>query len=127
MAAVTVNSILHFPWEDDHNGEEALKKEDTQASLTHEIQHLEKILAEKRKQKEEAVKKQEFTIEKLEKLNIQQKERIKNYKSKDAKYRGKKEMQQMNLMTAPRFEVILEILKKQEERIAYLERKLEEK
>ena len=114
MAAVTVN-------------EQALKKEDTQASLTHEIQNLEKLLAEKRKQKEAAVKKQQFTIEKLEKLNIQQKESIKNYKSKDAKYRGKREMQQTNLMTAPRFEVILEILKKQEERIAYLERKLEEK
>ena len=33
------------------------------------------------------------------------------------------EMQQTNLMTAPRFEVILEILKKQDERIRQLESK----
>ena len=58
MAAVTVNSILHFPWEDDHNGEEAIKKEATEATLTHEIQDLEKLLAEKRKEKEEMIKRQ---------------------------------------------------------------------
>ena len=130
MAAVTVNSILHFPWEDEHNGEESLKKEDTKPSLSQQMQELQKqqaILAEKIKEEEETARKQQFTIEKLEKLNAQQKERIKNYKSKHSKCRGKREMQQTNLMTAPRFEVILEILKKQEERIAYLEAKLEKK
>ena len=46
---------------------------------------------------------------------------IKKYKSKDGKYKGKYEFQQTNLMTAPRFEVILEIFKKQDDRIQELE------
>tara|TARA_X000000368_G_scaffold356745_1_gene298883 strand:+ start:318 stop:686 length:369 start_codon:yes stop_codon:yes gene_type:complete len=95
------------------------------ASLTAQMEELKKqqaILAEKIRQEEETVRKQQFTIEKLEKLNIQQKENIKNYKSKDGKYKGKYELQLANLMTVPRFEVILEILKKQDARIEQLEK-----
>jgi hypothetical protein len=63
-----------------------------------------------------------LTIERLEVLNTNQKEGIKKYKSSRGKYRGVRELQQTNLMTAPRFEVILEILKKQDARIKELER-----
>jgi len=94
------------------------------ASLTEQMQNLQKqqaILAEKIKEEEEIKRKQELTLQRLQKLNEQQKDAIKRYKSKDGKYKGKFELQQTNLMTAPRFEVILEILKKQEERITQLE------
>ena len=60
-------------------------------------------------------------METLQKLNENQNKSIKKYKSKDSKYTGKYELQQTNLMTAPRFEVILEILKKQHARICQLE------
>ena len=43
------------------------------------------------------------------------------YKRKDGKYRGKFELQQANLMTKPRFDVILGILKTQDARIRELE------
>ena len=95
-------------------------------SLAEQMEQLQKqqaIIADKIKEEEERKRKLELTIEKLEQLNIKQKESIKNYKSKYSKYRGKMEMQQTNLMTAPRFEVILEILKKQDERIRQLESK----
>lgn len=93
-------------------------------SLTAQLELLKKeqaILAEKIKQEEILKRNQELTLERLEKLNERQKEAIKKYKSKDGKYRGKYELQQTNLMTAPRFKVILEILKKQDERIKALE------
>ena len=94
------------------------------SSLTAQLELLKKeqaILTEKIKQEEILKRNQELTLERLEKLNEMQKEAIKKYKSKDGKYRGKYELQQTNLMTAPRFEVILEILKKQDERIKALE------
>ena len=82
--------------------------------------HHEDILAEKIKEEEEK-KKKSLTIERLEILNSQQKESILKYKSKNAKYRGAKEFQQTNLMTKPRFDVILGILKTQDSRIGELE------
>lgn len=94
------------------------------ASLAEQMQNLQKqqtILAEKIKQEEEFKKKQLLNLNKLQKLNEQQNDAIKRYKTKDGKFRGKFELQQTNLMTAPRFEVILEIFKKQETRIAELE------
>ena len=94
------------------------------ASLSEQMTILQKqqaILAEKIKQEEERKRKQLLTLQTLQKLNKQQNDAIKTYKSKDGKYRGKFELQQTNLMTAPRFEVILEILKKQDERIVELE------
>ena len=94
------------------------------ASLSEQMTILQKqqaILAEKIKQEEERKRKQQLTLQTLQKLNKQQNDAIKTYKSKDGKYRGKFELQQTNLMTAPRFEVILEILKKQNERIVELE------
>lgn len=98
------------------------------ASLTEQMQNLlrqKAILAEKIKLEEEIIKKQQFTLEKLEKLNIDQKRSINNYKSKDGKSNTKKQLREANLMTLKRFEVILEILKKQEDRIASLEARLE--
>ena len=94
------------------------------ASLSEQMtihQKQQAILAEKIKQEEERKRKQQLTLQTLQKLNKQQNDAIKTYKSKDGKYRGKFELQQTNLMTAPRFEVILEILKKQDERIVELE------
>ena len=94
------------------------------SSLSEQMTILQKqqaILAEKIKQEEERKRKQQLTLQTLQKLNKQQNDAIKTYKSKDGKYRGKFELQQTNLMTAPRFEVILEILKKQDERIVELE------
>lgn len=94
------------------------------ASLSEQMTILQKqqaILAEKIKQEEERKRKQQLTLQTLQKLNKQQNDAIKTYKSKDSKYRGKLELQQTNLMTAPRFEVILEILKKQDQRIIELE------
>jgi hypothetical protein len=84
------------------------------------------LMVEEALKKEEAVeqeikRKQHFTLQRLQKLNEQQNEGIKKYKSKDGKYKGKYEFQQTNLMTAPRFEVILEIFKKQDDRIQELE------
>ena len=94
------------------------------ASLSEQMTILQKqqaILAEKIKQEEERKRKQQLTLQTLQNLNEKQNEAIKTYKSKDGKYRGRFELQQTNLMTAPRFEVILEILKKQNERIVELE------
>ena len=94
------------------------------SSLSEQMTILQKqqaILAEKIKQEEERKRKQQLTLQTLQKLNKQQNDAIKTYKSKDGKYRGRFELQQTNLMTAPRFEVILEILKKQNERIVELE------
>ena len=94
------------------------------SSLSEQMTILQKqqaILAEKIKQEEERKRKQQLTLQTLQKLNKQQNDAIKTYKSKDGKYRGKLELQQTNLMTAPRFEVILEILKKQDQRIMELE------
>ena len=62
-----------------------------------------------------------YTLERLEQLNYNQSESIKKYRSKDSKYRGKYELQQTNLMTNPRFQIILEIFKKQDARIQELE------
>ena len=94
------------------------------ASLTEQMEQLMKqqgILAEKIKEEEERKRKQQLTIEKLEELNIQQQENIK--KNKFNKNLDKRIIRRVNWMTAPRFEVILEILKKQEERIRQLETK----
>ncbi len=85
------------------------------------LQKQQTTLAEKIKQEEERKRKQQLTLQTLQNLNEKQNEAIKTYKSKDGKYRGRFELQQTNLMTAPRFEVILEILKKQNERIVELE------
>ena len=85
------------------------------------LQKQQTTLAEKIKQEEERKRKQQLTLQTLQNLNEQQNKAIKTYKSKDGKYRGRFELQQTNIMTAPRFEVILEILKKQDERIVELE------
>ena len=85
------------------------------------LQKQQTTLAEKIKQEEERKRKQQLTLQTLQNLNEQQNKAIKTYKSKDGKYRGGFELQQTNIMTAPRFEVILEILKKQDERIVELE------
>ena len=79
------------------------------------------ILAKKIKEEEEQKIKESYTIERLEQLNYNQSESIKNYKSKHAGTYAI-QRQQTNLMTAPRFEVILEILKKQDARITELEK-----
>mgnify|MGYP001218352183 FL=1 len=94
------------------------------ASLTAQMEALQQqqsILAEKIKEEEEKKRQEGLTIEHLENLNSQQKENIFKYKSKDGKYRGKFELQQANLMTKPRFDVILGILKTQDARIRELE------
>ena len=94
------------------------------ASLTAQMEVLQQqqaILADKIKEEEEKKRQEGLTIERLEVLNSQQKEKIFKYKSKDGKYRGKFELQQTNLMTNPRFQIILEIFKKQDARIAELE------
>ena len=85
------------------------------------LQKQQTTLAEKIKQEEERKRKQQLTLQTLQNLNENQNEAIKTYKSKDRKYRGRFELQQTNVMTAPRFEAILEILKKQNERIVELE------
>ena len=85
------------------------------------LQKQQTTLAEKIKQEEERKRKQQLTLQTLQNLNEQQNKAIKTYKSKDGKNRGRFELQQTNIMTAPRFEVILEILKKQDERIVELE------
>ena len=93
-------------------------------SIAEQLKHLEKHkeeLTKKLQEEEEMKRKRNMTIERLEKLNKEQYDSIKTYKSKDNKYRGKYELQLTRIMTAPRFEVILEILKKQEERISELE------
>jgi len=93
-------------------------------SLTQQMEQLQeqqRILDEKIKEDEARKHKEGLNIERLEVLNTDQKEGIKKYKSSRGKYRGVREMQQTNLMTAPRFEVILEILKKQDVRIRELE------
>lgn len=95
------------------------------ASLTQQLEDLQKqqaILAEKIRQEEQQKIKESYTIERLEQLNYIQSESIKNYKSTHSKYRGKFELQQTNLMTNPRFQTILEILKKQDARITELEK-----
>ena len=92
------------------------------ASLTEQMEQLKKqqdALAEKIKEEEERKIKESYTIERLEQLNYNQSESIKNYKSKSGLYA--RQRQQTNLMTNPRFQVILEILKKQDARIAELE------
>ena len=86
------------------------------------LQKQQTTLAEKIKQEEERKRKQQLTLQTLQNLNEQQNKDIKTYKRhNDGKYRGRFELQQTNIMTAPRFEVILEILKKQDERIVELE------
>lgn len=94
------------------------------ASLTAQMETLQQqqaILADKIKEEEEKKRQEGLTIEHLENLNSQQKKNIFKYKSKDGKYRGKFELQQANLMTKPRFDVILGILKTQDARIRELE------
>ncbi len=98
------------------------------ASLTQQMEQLQeqfqeqqRILAEKIKEDEIRKHKAGLNIERLEALNTNQKESIKQYTSRRGKYRGVFELQQTNVMTSPRFEVILEILKKQDARIRELE------
>ena len=94
------------------------------ASLTQQMEQLQeqqRILAEKIEEEEERKHKEGLNIKRLEVLNTNQKESIKQYTSRRGKYRGVFELQQTNVMTAPRFEVILEILKKQDARIRELE------
>ena len=96
------------------------------ASLREQMKELQKqqeILAKKINEEEKITKEKENTISRLEMLNQQQKELITKYKSKDSKWKGKYELQQARLMTMPRFEVILSILKNQEVRITELENK----
>ena len=96
------------------------------ASLREQMKELQKqqeILAKKINEEEKITKEKENTILRLEMLNQQQKELIKKYKSKDSKWKGKYELQQARLMTMPRFEVILSILKNLEVRITELENK----
>ena len=93
-------------------------------SLTQQMEQLQeqqRILDEKIKEDEARKHKEGLNIERLEVLNTDQKEGIKKYKSRHGKYKGVFELQQTNVMTAPRFEVILEILKKQDARIRELE------
>jgi len=94
------------------------------ASLTAQMEALQQqqaILADKIKEEEEKKRQEGLTIEHLEVLNSQQKEKIFKYKGKNGKYRGVFELQQANLMTKPRFDVILGILKAQDARIGELE------
>ena len=96
------------------------------ASLREQMKELQKqqeILAKKINEEEKITKEKENTISRLEMLNQQQKELITKYKNKDSKWKGKYELQQARLMTMPRFEVILSILKNQEVRITELENK----
>jgi len=100
------------------------------ASLTKQMDDLKNqqaVLDEKMKVEQERKLKESYTLEKLEQLNKSQHVFIKSYRSKDGKYRGKFELQQTNLMTKPRFDIILEILKNQEERIKELETLLNNK
>jgi hypothetical protein len=93
-------------------------------SLTQQMEQLQeqqRILDEKIKEDEARKYKEGLNIERLEVLNTDQKESIKQYTSRRGKYKGVFELQQTNVMTAPRFEVILEILKKQDVRIRELE------
>jgi len=99
-------------------------------SLAEQMDELKKqqaVLDEKIKVEQENKLKESYTLERLEQLNKNQGESIKNYRSKDGKYRGKFELQQTNLTTKPRFDVILEILKNQEVRIKELETLLHNK
>ena len=81
-----------------------------------------RILAEKIKEDEIRKHKAGLNIKRLEALNTNQKESIKQFHTSGrGKYRGVSELQQINVTTAPRFEVILEILKKQDARIRELE------
>ena len=92
------------------------------ASLTEQMEQLKKqqdALVEKIKEEEERKIKESYTIERLEQLNYNQSESIKKYKSKNGLYA--RQRQQTNLMTNPRFQIILEILKKQDARITQLE------
>ena len=95
------------------------------ASLTQQMEQLQeqqRILAEKIKEDEARKHKEGLNIERLEVLNTNQKESIKQFHTSGrGKYRGVSELQQINVTTAPRFEVILEILKKQDARIRELE------
>jgi hypothetical protein len=87
-----------------------------------QLQEQQRILAEKIKEDEIRKHKAGLNIKRLEALNTDQKESIKQYTSwRGRKYKGEFELQQTNVMTAPRFEVILEILKKQDARIRELE------
>jgi len=91
------------------------------ASLTAQMEELQKqqaVLAEKIKEEEEKKRQEGLTIEHLENLNSQQKKNIFKYKSKDIRGRA---LQLSNLMTKPRFDVILGILKTQDSRIRELE------
>jgi sortase (surface protein transpeptidase) len=91
------------------------------ASLTSQLELLKKeqaILAEKIKQEELFKRNQELTLERLQELNEKQKQAISNYQGNGVRSIAS---QKTNLITAPRFEVILEILKKQDERIKALE------
>ena len=93
-------------------------------SLTQQMEQLQeqqRILDEKIKEDEARKYKEGLNIERLEVLNTDQKESIKQYTYQRGKYKGVLELHQTNVMTAPRFEVILEILKKQDARIRELE------
>ena len=93
-------------------------------SLTQQMEQLQeqqRILDEKIKEDEARKHKEGLNIERLEVLNTDQKESIKQYTSRRGKYKGVFELQQTNVTTAPRFEVILEIIKKQDARIRELE------
>ena len=93
-------------------------------SLTQQMEQLQeqqRILDEKIKEDEARKHKEGLNIGRLEVLNTDQKESIKQYTSRRGKYKGVFELQQTNVMTAPRFEVILEIIKKQDARIRELE------
>lgn len=96
-------------------------------SLKHQMKMLQKqqvILNDKIKEDKERKTKDSYTIQTLQKLNKQQSESIKKFTAAMGEDRTTCS-NQINLITAPRFEVILEILKKQDARIQELEEFIE--
>lgn len=89
-----------------------------------QLQKQQAILAEKIKQEEERNKKDGYTLERLEACNKGSDKRRKHLaKQRNRNLQGTSELIMIN-HTNHRFEVILEILKKQDERIKELEAKL---
>lgn len=97
------------------------------ASLMEQMELLkikQEILSEKIRNEEK--RKETFTLNQLENLNNMQKHSINTYSSPNTGI-WKQTNHQIRLNTLPRFEIILEILKKQDARIAQLEAIIENK
>ena len=88
------------------------------------LKQQQEILLKKIKEEEEKNRKESLTLNKLEELNNKQ-----NIALKKPLYQGilSKAERRTNLITNPRFEIILEILKRQDNRIAKLEEIIETK